>query len=251
MALYSTATGEGPAVVLVHGWGLSSAVWAGFAGALARRHRVIAVDLPGHGRSPGSRFELDEAADEVLELAPAGAHWIGWSLGGLVALKAAARAPGRLGGAMLLASTPRFVRGAGWPGLEPGVLVQFAADLSQDYQRTIGRFLFLVSRGAPAQSEALRALRRQLGSAPAPDRAALADGLKVLRDTDLRDRLEGLAVPLSLVLGARDMLVPVAMAEVLHRRMAHLPVTVIDAAGHAPFLSHPDPCLKAVEQFVT
>lgn len=67
--LYSEARGSGPAVVLLHGWGLNVRVWDGLAAALSDRFRVIAVDLPGHGRSTWlpERSSLAEQAAQVHE----------------------------------------------------------------------------------------------------------------------------------------------------------------------------------------
>src|SRR5512141_854541 len=53
-ALHVEAAGHGPPLVLLHGWAMHSGVWGGLPATLARRRRVHAVDLPGHGRSPAT-----------------------------------------------------------------------------------------------------------------------------------------------------------------------------------------------------
>ena len=82
-------------LVLLHGWGMNSAVWSGFTRRLAERWRLTLIDLPGHGASPyRGETVLQQWADACLESAPQRAVWLGWSLGGLVALEAALRATG-------------------------------------------------------------------------------------------------------------------------------------------------------------
>jgi pimeloyl-ACP methyl ester carboxylesterase len=102
--------GDGPAVVLVHGLGGTIENWRGLAPPLAAEHRVVVPDLPGHGRSaplPEAR-DLDALAEAVLAIADAeemvGAVWIGHSLGGVVALRAAVLRPEAVRGLVLAAA---------------------------------------------------------------------------------------------------------------------------------------------------
>jgi len=102
--------GAGPALVLVHGLGGTIENWLALAPPLAAGHRVLVPDLPGHGRSaplPEAR-DLDALAEAVLATVDAehvrGAVWIGHSLGGAVALRAAALSPDAVRGIVLAAA---------------------------------------------------------------------------------------------------------------------------------------------------
>ncbi|HEY0179955.1 MAG TPA: alpha/beta fold hydrolase, partial [Dokdonella sp.] len=78
--------GDGPDLVLIHGWAMHGGVFAPLVERLAPRFRVHAVDLPGHGRGRGeARLDLADAARRIAGATPR-ALWVGWSLGGLVAL---------------------------------------------------------------------------------------------------------------------------------------------------------------------
>ncbi|MDT8386631.1 MAG: alpha/beta fold hydrolase, partial [Thiogranum sp.] len=141
--------GEGPELMLLHGWAMHGAVFSDWTRLLGEHFRVTVVDLPGHGHSreaePG---ELAQWAEAVLEVAPARAAWIGWSLGGLVALAAAGAAPERFRALVLLASTPRFVTCAGWQtAVDAQVFDQFAGQLDASVERTLSRFMALQVRG--------------------------------------------------------------------------------------------------------
>lgn len=91
--------GEGPAVGMIHGLGGSSRCWGWTVPALARRHRVFLVDLPGFGRLRRlrRRFALDTAAAWLTEwLAAVGvgrAHFVGHSMGAFISAQIAAAAP--------------------------------------------------------------------------------------------------------------------------------------------------------------
>jgi len=251
--LYHETRGQGPDLVLLHGWGMNSAVWRGLPADLALGHRLIAIELPGHGGSPWDAAwqGLDDWVDACLAVAPARACWIGWSLGGLVALAAAWRAPARLSGLILLTASPRFAQAADWPAAMPPVtLARFHDGLLADSAGTLERFLALQVRGSEAARETLRRLRRELAERPAPDLRALALGLDLLRDTDLRSVLPGLACPSLWLFGERDTLVPATVASDIAGLMPEARVQVIPRAAHAPFLSHPAETTAALLSFL-
>ena len=82
-------TGSGPDLVLVHGWGMHRGVWGRAARDLAMHHRLHLVDLPGHGTARGEVLDddLSALASGIMERVPE-ASWLGWSMGGLIALPA-------------------------------------------------------------------------------------------------------------------------------------------------------------------
>lgn len=245
MSVWQATGGVGPDLVLVHGWGMNAAVWEPLLPALEARWRVTRIELPGHGESEPISGGLDAWVDACLDAAPDQASWLGWSLGGLISLAAAQRAPERFHQLCLMAATPSFVQRDGWSCAMPAAtFTQFAENLSKDVDTTLRRFLALQVRG----SDDARALLRQLGEAlnerPAASDEALQDGLALLLNSDLRIAVQGLPVPVSWLLGERDTLVPVALAEALVPQ----PVEIVTGAAHAPFLSHPYAFIEWLEQ---
>ena len=245
--LYHESRGAGPDLVMVHGWGMHSAVWSDWADSLATRFRVHLVDLPGHGRSDYSTGSgLDDWSAAVAEVAPPGACWLGWSLGGLVTLNAARLYPQMLRGLVLVASTPRFVTAQDWPcAVDAQVFEQFAGQLQQSVERTLVRFLSLQVRGADGSAELLRRLRTALKERPQPPPEALHAGLQLLRNSDLRATLSALDIVPHWLFGQRDTLVPASVGSRLPGLQA-----VIEGAGHAPFLSRPQLCSARVTDWV-
>ena len=248
MTLYCETVGSGPDLVLLHGWGMHGGIWAGIVERLGRRFRVHVIDLPGHGNSPpASGGELASWAGQVLAAAPSSAGWVGWSLGGLVAMRAALDAPDRVRTLGLLASTPRFVTGDGWiEAVAPGTFDDFARALASDAAATWRRFLALQVRGSDQAASTLRRLRQALGTRPEPHLDGLAQGLSLLSRSDLRNELSRLACPAHLVLGERDTLVPAAAGPGIAAAMPQATFEVIHGAGHAPFASHADETIDAI-----
>lgn len=242
--LYTEVRGSGPTLVLLHGWGLNVRVWDGLAAALCDRFRIVAVDLPGHGRSAWlpERSCLEEQAGQVAETVAAIAteySLLGWSLGGQIALRlAAGQVVQRL---VLIATTPRFVAGPDWPhGAPPERLDAQAVGLRTDYRRTVSDFLELQVRGSAGGTEALAQLRAALfahGSAD-PSLEALARGLELLRDNDLRPLLPRITQPTLVIAGQYDRVILPAATRALADGLPNARYEEIRRAAHAPFLSH-------------
>jgi pimeloyl-[acyl-carrier protein] methyl ester esterase len=240
-------------LVMLHGWGMNAAVWDGCPGCWngLTQHRI---ELPGHGLSPfpAALNDLWTWADACLEAAPEQAIWLGWSLGGLVALAAALRAPKRVAGLILLTATPRFVTAADWtPAMPETTLAQFHDGLSLDPTGTLERFLALQVRGSDAARETLRTLRHELASRPDPDPAALSLGLDLLRDEDLRGRLPDIRCPALWLFGSHDTLVPPGAGERIEILMPGAQARIIRGAAHAPHLSHPNETAQAIASFLS
>ncbi|MBP6735321.1 MAG: pimeloyl-ACP methyl ester esterase BioH [Chromatiaceae bacterium] len=232
---------------------MNAAVWHGLPADLALGHRLTAIELPGHGGSPcvPSWQGLDDWVEACLAAAPARAVWLGWSLGGLVALAAARRAPERLTGLVALTATPRFVQADTWPAaMDPKTLARFHDGLLADPTGTLERFLAIQVRGSEAARETLRRLKQELAARPSPDPAALAWGLDLLRQSDLRPALQGLDCPSLWLFGARDTLVPAAVGADIATLLPEARVQVIAGAAHAPFLSHPVETTAALLSFL-
>lgn len=252
MKLQVELRGAGPPLVMLHGWGLNSAAWAPLLPRLEQRFRLVLVDLPGHGRNRAAAVGsgLADWAAAVAEVAPPGSAWLGWSLGGQVAMTAAL-AGHDIRRLVLVATTPRFVTAPDWPCAVPAeVLAGFAASLAQDHDKTVRDFLSLQLRGDMRAASLLRTLRALLAASPAPDPAALAAGLEILAHTDLRLQLPALAHPALVLAGERDRLTPAAAGQALAAALPEGRCRVLAGAAHAPFLTHGDDFTAAVESFL-
>ena len=243
--------GGGPPLVLLHGWAMHSGVFAPLVERLRADFTLHLVDLPGHGHNRDSELPLalDAVAAAIAERAPRAA-WLGWSLGGLVALQAAQAHPAAVRGLALVCASPRFVRAPDWPqGMDPVVFQTFASELARDYRGTIDRFLMLEAQGSDRVREELRLLRAQVFAVCEPSPERLAEGLALLQDSDLRAGLPALAMPSLWIAGRRDRLVfPQAMEDAATMAPGALFLR-IEHGGHAPFLGHADEVAAALRTF--
>ncbi len=253
MSLHVEVRGQGPDLVLLHGWALHGGMWGPWLDELVLHARLHLVDLPGHGYSPWSHdlAGLPDLARTVSQIVPPGAALVGWSLGGMIALELAWQEPRRASALVLLATTPKFVAGDDWPhGMEATVLDEFARGLAEDHRGTVQTFLALQARGDERSLETLRLLRQNLDAHGPPDPRALAAGLQLLRMADLRGVLPGISLPTLVIAGQRDKLTPAAAGRALAGALPTAEFVEITHGGHAPFLSHGRQVLEEVLGFL-
>ncbi len=244
---YAGAGGEGEVVLLVHGFGGDRNSWLFIQEPLAAKHRVYALDLPGHGTSAkdvgdGSADVLADAVTGVLDALGADrAHLVGHSMGGAVALAVAARDPGRVASLTLIAPS-----GFG-AEINAGYLRGFADAQTRRELKPVVGLLFadeslvtrqlvddlLAYKRLDGVDEALHALLDSLldGDAQRGDSAASLAAV------------EG-AVPVAVIWGSADRVIPAAQAQAVHGAARHL----IDGAGHMPHMERPADVQAAIEE---
>ncbi|HEX6590880.1 MAG TPA: pimeloyl-ACP methyl ester esterase BioH [Moraxellaceae bacterium] len=236
-------------LVLLHGWGLHSGVWKPLLPLLTPHFRVTCVDLPGFGRSPAT---ISYAAffDAVLPLVPARALWVGWSLGGLLALEMAARHPERVQALSLIAATPCFLQRDDWrPAMALTVFEDFVASLQESPLLTLESFLSLQCKGSASMRSDIRFLHEVVEQGPNLATATLLNGLQLLERGDLRTKFAALRQPVQFLLGEKDVLVPASLQVSLKVLRAGTDIVVIPQAAHVPFLSHPQRCADELLRF--
>ena len=250
--LHVDVVGDGPPLVLLHGWAMHGGAFAPLGQRLRDRYTLHVVDLPGHGHSRDSSvpLALDPCVDGLFAAVPP-APWCGWSLGGLFALRAASRDAARVTRLAMLCASPRFVRGADWKhGVSAEIFQDFATGLRADYRGTLNRFVALEAFGSDHAKDEIHALRDGLFARGEPAAGVLADGLELLETSDLRPTLPELPMPTLWLAGRRDRLVdPRAMhaaAASCQRAESH----VVEHAGHAPFLTHADDVADRLAAFL-
>lgn len=252
MSVSVTTSGHGEPLVLVHGWGLHGGLFHAVEALLARSFRLHVVDLPGHGRSPyecGPGLHAWTAA--VQRAVPDRAAWLGWSLGGLIAMRTALDAVERVSKLVLVGATPRFTTTEGWPHAQPVEVVdRFGRELVSNFRKTVQDFLTLQSLGDEHAREQVRAIRPMLFEHGDPDPHGLAAGLAILHDTDLRPELASMTTPTLVIAGARDRLTPPGAAHAIAALAPNARVVVAEGAAHAPFLNDPTGFAEHVTDFV-
>lgn len=243
-----------PPLVLLHGWGLTPAVWQALLPGLPAHVRTHCPALPGHAGAPApAHTTLADWSDALLARLPDVAVLCGWSLGALLALDIAARHPERVARMILIGATPRFVSLAGdeepWPhGLDDAVAKDFTHRFALDPGAARQRFVALQAVGDARRRAVSAALTTALDRA-AHDVKAPEDGLRVLTTADLRTSVGRIPHPALLLHGDGDALMPVAAAGWLASRLPSARLTRFADCGHAPFVSRPAECAALIGEF--
>ncbi len=261
---YAGGGQDGDVVLLVHGYGGDRNSWLFLQEPLAARYRVYALDLPGHGTSAkdvgagpagtagpegqagpeGPLGVLADAVTGVLDaLGAERAHLVGHSMGGAVALAVAARDPARIASLTLIAPS-----GFGLE-INAGYLRSFAdAQTRRELKPVVGQLFadeqlvtrqlvedLLAYKRLDGVDEALHALADTLldGDVQRADSAALVAAI-------------GGAVPVTVVWGRADRIIPAAQAESVAGAARHL----IDGAGHMPHMERPAEVQAAIEETI-
>jgi pimeloyl-[acyl-carrier protein] methyl ester esterase len=173
---------------------------------------------------------------------------LGWSWGGLLALKLAQRL--RLRALILVSSSPRFIANAEWPnGMAPDVFAQFFRRLQQNMQSTVQDFLRLQVRGDAHAAETFAALKAMLQYPANPQ--TLQNGLALLRNADEGAAISNIHVPTLVIAGEYDRITHPKASAQLAQQLPDARLVSIKRAGHAPFISHRDEFMIAMQNFLS
>jgi pimeloyl-ACP methyl ester esterase len=200
---------------------------------------------------PSSGVSLDACIESLLAQAPRGRSvWMGWSLGGMVAMQLSRNFPQRVEALVLLAANARFAAAPDWPcGVRAEELGAVAALLDRtDVPTTLRYFGRLAARGGPEPQRLQQQLYMRLETDATPSRATLKAGLELLSDTDLRATCARLSPPTVVIVGDRDPLLPVAAVDHMRALNPRLHTLTVRGAGHALLLTHPRAVLEAAAQ---
>jgi len=235
-------------ILLIHGWAMNSSVWSDIAGALAQyypKKLIRAVDLPGYGYSADSSpaeystITLAKTIEPLLQGKQT--ILIAWSMGGLIAIELSARQNSTIEQLILVSSSPCFVQTDNWQtAVEAKIFADFGQSLSRDHRATIKHFLAIQAMGSRTAREDIKTLQRQLLLRGEPSIKALESGLQLLLSEDKRQQLKEInSIPISLISGNRDSLIPIQGQQQLAEQ-DNISLFKVSGAGHSPFISHPE-----------
>ncbi|HJU16279.1 MAG TPA: acetoin dehydrogenase dihydrolipoyllysine-residue acetyltransferase subunit [Stellaceae bacterium] len=248
LRILELGAGPGVPIVLLHGFGADLDTWMFVQPALAEGRRTIALDLPGHGGSTkavgsGDAQSLAEPVEAALAaLDVARAHLVGHSLGGALAASLALERPERTASLTLIAS-------AGLGAEINGAFIDGFAKMARRREATeiLGLLVHdpaLVSRNMV--EDVLRYKRLDgVDAALAAIAASWFGGGR--QQLDLAGRIAGLPLPVQVIWGREDRIVPVAHAEALASR---LPVHILEEAGHLPHMEKAAETGRLIRSFI-
>lgn len=238
-------------LVLLHGWGMQSDIWQTLIPELQQHYRITVIDLPGLGRSAEclpQDYDLEAVVAAIADAAPASAIWLGWSLGGIIALAFARRYPDRVSRVITLGSSPCFVARDDWSfGMDETTYAQFEADLQANPTKTLQRFNRLQVHGSATARTDLKILKQIVADVQPSDRGLIAS-LALLRQ-DYRELYRAIDIPSLHLLCELDTLAPAAMADALSQLQPDAHITVLAEQSHVGFLAAPQCLADRIRQF--
>ena len=246
MGLHAEREGDGPAIVLVHGFTQTARCWGPEAADLATDHEVIRVDAPGHGGSRFIRADLDAGAAQIAEAGGA-ATYLGYSMGARFCLHVAL-------------SRPELVRGLVLLGATAGI---------EDPRERAERVLADAQLAHRVEVEGVEAflgdwLTQPLFARLPPERgfreerlANTASGLAsslVHAGTGIQapswDRLHQLTMPVLVMAGAEDAKFAALAERLVTTIGANAALALVPGAGHAAHLEQPDAFLALLRAWL-
>lgn len=251
--LHVAEAGDGPAMVLLHGLTATHYNWEHTIAAFADRWRVIAPDLPGHGRSakPDAPYTIDFYAGVVRSLGRAlgvqDAVVIGNSLGGQIAIELALSYPAWTRALVLAAPAggfPSALRAVGWLIGAAGSPRIMRAVLPHALDRSFH------DRACPGYEVRRQLLLERLAHDDWPDfaRAVVRSVVGSLAAGD--QPIGRLSQPTLLVWGASDAIVSLSGSRRLLRELPQARLTVLQRCGHLPMLEQADEFNALVAEFL-
>jgi pimeloyl-ACP methyl ester carboxylesterase len=256
--------GEGPVLVLIHGMGGNFENWQEVIEPLARNHTVIAPDLPGHGESApgGGDYSIGALSaglrDLLIALGHERATLVGHSLGGGIAMQFAYQFPEMVERLVLVSSgglgpeVSLVLRAASLPGAD--IFISATAGIGQRVGPALGRGLAAI--GLRPNADVAEVLRGYGTLADPTRRAAFLATVRSVIGTggqrvNASDRLYlAEAMPVLIVWGARDPIIPAHHGEHAHRKVPGSRLEVFEGVGHLPQLEAPLRFVVTLEGFL-
>jgi non-heme chloroperoxidase len=256
--LYYEAYGEGSAILLIHGWTMNAEYWwQKNIPELAESHRVVGLDLRGHGLS-GKTDEghtLAQYARDVHHLLTTldlgGVTLVGWSMGTSVVLNYLTQfGADRIDSLVFVEQSPRYMSAADWPyplagDYTPEALATFNQNLRFDRPATVKRFIRSIFAEAPPDETTDNMYAETTKTPTSVAIASMTD----MGYADLRPVLTEVSVPTLLLYGEQSKLFPEGLGEYMQKQVSDSRLITFEESGHCPFWEEPEKFNQEVAKF--
>jgi 2-succinyl-6-hydroxy-2,4-cyclohexadiene-1-carboxylate synthase len=258
VALEAMAAGDGPGLLLVHGFGGAKEDFADHFDRFAATHRVVAFDHRGHGESDKpddvGAYSFDRLARDVLAVADAAGldrfRLLGHSMGGMVSRKVAIRHPDRVDALVMMDTSPGPI-----PGFDPE-LVEIGATIALEQGKEELKAVLDMAKtlDTPAHQ---RVLAERPGYQEFNDRKwdALSPVMwatlvrEIAHQADDLDAMRALTMPVLVLVGEQDAPL-VGPSHAMADAIAGASLVVVPDAGHSPQFENPDAWFDALNGFL-
>lgn len=254
LKLHSWGDESLPTIFCLHGWASSAQVFKPLADLFAEHFHIVAVDLPGFGESPigdvNTDYELDNLMQSILDVAPEKAIWLGWSLGGMLAMQAAARAPQRVEKVLTLCSNAKFLATKQWKNGVPSPLYNGFMQEIDDVKTTLRRFAALTVVGE--QQGMLQSLKwlQQNTQSQSTSSDVLKASLELLALIDNRKLYPLISQPCLHMLATDDAIVPNKVSQDFNNLNPMHMTSFVPNGSHASLVTQPQSVANGIMAFI-
>lgn len=247
-----SASGTGMPVVMLHGFPLSSAIWASQQLNLSKKYFVITPDLRGHGLSPATEgiYDMDLLARDVLALLD---HLhltqvviIGHSMGGYVALAAWHRSPERFLGLGLVGSQASADTEEGKKNRQ-----KTAAKVAGGGGQVVANAMLpkLFASKHAANLPLIEGIEKIMVDTPTNGIIGSLNGMASRSDFD--EELAEIDIPVLILSGEKDQIIPITKALAMAATIPEAILKIVPDAGHLPMIENPEATTKALDEFLS
>ncbi|HLF17593.1 MAG TPA: alpha/beta hydrolase [Candidatus Omnitrophota bacterium] len=249
------AEGEGEDLLFIHGWGVDRRIWRQQLKYFSQFYRVISVDLPGHGKSEWIKMDLQNMAEDLMEILMhvrvEKVSVVGSSIGGLLALKLYQFFPQIIKKMIFVGSMPKFAKSKDYPhGLDIERMRKLGGQLDTNYPAIINIFFRSLFTKEERKSRRFKWLQKFRQFDDLPSRPALIQYLDIMEQEDLRDVLKAIKVPVQFINGREDEICRAETVEFLKNSCPNAKLEYFEQCGHFPFLSKPYEFNETLEKFL-
>jgi sigma-B regulation protein RsbQ len=248
---------RGPAMIFAHGFGCDQNMWRFIVPAFAATHRIVLFDYVGCGQSDLNAFQpdrygkLDGYAQDLLEVCDAlaleHAILVAHSVSAMIGLLASIQQPSRFSTLIMVAPSPRYINDPPYVGGLERTDVEGLLSLMDHNYIGWASMLAPMVMSNPDQPDLARELEQSFCST---DPVAAKTFANATFFADNRADLPHVSVPTLILQVKDDAIAPVDVGRYMHARMLGSTLTVIDATGHCPHMSHPELTIGAMRKFL-
>ena len=248
-------SGTGETIVFIHGFGASSGWWHYQQNFLAGDFQVITLDLPGHGHSDWMPLGLNEMAQDIGQLinslGDVNFSMVASSFGGLVASEIYRHMPDRVMRISFVGSIPKFARSENYPaGLDIDKIRKLSQQINTAHSLVMDIFFRSLFTMKERESERFKQIKILRATQGLPSEIVLQHYLKLLEETDLRDRVSKIICPLQYITGSEDYICPESIMTWLSEHTYNARYDTIKGCGHLPFLTEVQEYNRLLEDFI-
>ncbi len=252
-------------LLFVHGWATDSWVWEPFASAF-KGLAPLNVNLPGHGgQGKWDTPTIHPAVQEITRQIESRTNilGIGWSLGAQALIASALESRQKFTGLILVGATPSFVTKEDFPwGQSRALTKRMIMDMKKDPGGTLKRFYPLNFIGSEKSVRVREFMERYRypgpiscdgpipGCFPSFKYGEITRALEALYSEDLREMLDALDLPVLIVHGRMDGIVPIGAGQYLASTIDGARLEVYEKTGHAPFITEPEKFKDTIKRFM-